>query len=312
VSETIPALHFDAPADAPFPWLREMAATVRDQLLVGGAVLLHDLPLDGPDSLAEARAALGIAVHTPAEAFNNRSDFGNGILSPISWPDDRILCPFQESSFSQTFPSVVLTACISPPDGDGRAHLSDARRIADHLPAALAERVRRDGWTLTRAFHQGFGISWQEAFSVADRAELDELLTTAGIESEWLPSGSLLTVRRLPGVRTHPVTGEECWFNQLAFLNVGSLDPTERRIMIRSFGEHLPMNTFFGDGSPLSDEELAAVQQAYDAVRIEVPWQRGDLLITDNLMTAQGRSPYDGPAEFLITLGTHGEKEYRS
>ncbi|MFE7275920.1 TauD/TfdA family dioxygenase [Streptomyces sp. NPDC057623] len=309
MSETVPMRQeavvssFDAPGDAPFSWLHDMAATLRDHMLVRGAVLVHGLPLDGPDSLAKAREALGIAGHTPTEAFNNRSDFGNGILSPINWPNDRVICPFQESSFSRTFPSVVLTACITPPDGAGQSYLSDTRRIADHLPAHLADRVRAGGWTMARSFHEGFGITWQEAFSVADRAALDELFEATGIEPEWLPDGTLYTVRHRPGFIDHPATGEECWFNQISFLNAGNLDPVERDIMTDAFGEYLPMNTFFGDGSPLSEEDLTAIQHAYDSVRTGVPWDRGDLLITDNIIMAQGRSKFEGSPEFLIALG---------
>jgi hypothetical protein len=198
---------------------------------------------------------------------------------------------------------VVLTACITPPDGDGYAHLSDARRIAEHLPAQLADRIRTGGWILTRAFHDGFGISWRDAFAVADRAALERVFEAAGIESEWLPNGTLCTVRHQRGVIDHPTTGEECWFNQISFLNAGSLDPTEREVLTRAFGKHLPMNTYFGDGSPLSDEDLTAIYRAYASVKIGVLWRRGDLLITDNIIMAQGRSAYEGPFEFLIAFG---------
>ncbi|KOG30990.1 MULTISPECIES: TauD/TfdA family dioxygenase [Streptomyces] len=309
MSETVPTLReellpsFDAPGDSPYTWLRDMAGTLRDHLLVHGAVLVHGLPMDGPDGVATAREALGIARHTPTEAFNDRGDFGDGVLSPITWPGERMLCPFQEGSFSRTFPSVVLTACLTPPDGDGRTHLSDTRRLLDHLPAPLAERVRTTGWTLARTFHEGFGITWRKAFSVPDRAALEELFEAAGISAEWLPGGTLYTVRRRPGVVDHPVTGEECWFNQISFLNAGNLDPAERTIMVKAFGEYLPMNTYFGDGSPFSDDDLAAILHAYDSVRIDVAWRRGDLLITDNIIMAQGRSAFEGTPEFLVALG---------
>ncbi|WP_053691657.1 TauD/TfdA family dioxygenase [Streptomyces sp. WM6372] len=298
-----PLPSFCAPTGSPFSWLHDTAETIRDRMLVNGAVLVRGLPLDGPNSLVEARTALGITIHTPVEAFNQRNDFGNGIVSPIGWPDERNICPFQEGSFSRAFPSVVLTACITAPDGDGQAHLSDTRRIAAHLPATLADRIRTDGWTMTRVFHDGFGISWREAFGVADRAELDRLLATAGIESHWLPNGTLRTVRHRPGVIEHPATGDECWFNQISFLNAGSLEPAERAIMTKAFGQDIPMDTFFGDGSPLSEEDLAAIQHAYDSVKIGVPWRSGDLLITDNILTAQGRSSFAGSPEFLLALG---------
>jgi hypothetical protein len=299
----IPVPSFEVPAGSPFSWLRDMTATIRELLLIHGAVLLHGLPMEGPDNLAEARGCLGLGRFTPTEAFNRRTDFGNGVISPISWPQDRHICPLQESSFSNTFPPVVLTACITPPDGDGRAHLSDARRVAEHLPADLADRVRAGGWIMTRTFHSGFGFSWREAFSVTDRAALEDLFDAEEIDFEWLPSGMLNTTRKRPGFIKHPATGEECWFNQLAFLNAGSLDPAERRFLIKAFGKYLPMDTFFGDGSSLSEEDVAAIDSAYDATKISVPWRRGDLLITDNISMALGRSAIAGSPEFFIAMG---------
>ena len=295
---------FDAPAESPHSWLRATAATFRDHILASGAVLIRGLPMQGPTDLIAARDALGVGVHHPVEDFTLRDGFGDDVVSPIRWPDDRILCPFQENSFNLTFPSVVLTACVTPPDSGGQHSLSDARQLADHLPAPLAHRIRSGGWTLTRVFYEGFGISWRDAYSVADRDELEQVFEAEGIEARWLPHGTLHTSRHRPGVIEHAATGEECWFNQIAFLNAGSLDPNERAIMAKAFGADLPMNTYFGDGSPLSEEDLTAVQDAYVAVSCDVPWQRGDLLIVDNVKIAQGRAPLEGSPEFLVTFGS--------
>ncbi|UOX90009.1 TauD/TfdA family dioxygenase [Amycolatopsis sp. FBCC-B4732] len=295
---------FGAPAEDPFSWLRETAEAVGEHLLRYGAVLVQGLPLDGPDALADAREALGLTVQRPVEAFTRRGEFSRGVVSPIDWPQDRAVCPFQESAFSMTFPSVVLTACLTPPAGTGRARLADARRIAGHLPTRLASRVRADGWIMTRVFHDGFGLSPEEAFSVPDRAALEEVFEAGGIGHQQLSEGVLRTIRHRPGVIAHPATGQECWFNQISFLNAHSLDPAERTVMTKAFGRDMPMDTSFGDGSPLSVEDVAAVQRAWDAVTSEVPWHRGDLLLVDNIATAQGRSAYEGSPEFLVTFAT--------
>ncbi|WP_394617104.1 TauD/TfdA family dioxygenase [Lentzea sp. JNUCC 0626] len=308
MSETARFPVLDAPADSPWEWLSEVAADIAGHLPVHGAVLVHDLPIALPDDLARAREALGVAVHRPTEAFNHRTDFGNGVQAPISWPAERSICCFQECSYSTTFPSVVLTACITPPES-GQAHLSDTRRIPDHLPARLVDHVRAKGWAMSRVFHDGFGLSAQDAFFAADRAGLEKSLGALDIDYDWLPGGSLRTTRRRPGVVRHPVTGEECWFNQLVFLNSKSLDPGERLVMANAFGEDLPMDTFFGDGSTLPEEDWTAIYRAYESTTTEVTWRRGDLLITDNVITAQGRSSFEGSHEFLVSLG--GEIEGR-
>lgn len=294
---------FDAPVEAPFSWLAEMAGAIRGHMLVRGAVFIRGLPMHASADLAKAREALGITIHVPTEAFTYRRDFGNGIYSPIRWPDERLLCPFQECAFSSEYPSVVLTACVMPPGNGGQAHLSDTRRVMAHLPVHLTDRIRAGGWSMTRVFHDGFGISWREAYSVTDRAELDEIFASEGIEYRWLPSGALHTLRHRPGMINHPVTGEECWFNQIAFLNAGSMEPRERALLIKAFGADLPVDSAFGDGAPVSQEDLTAMQGAIDRVKCAVEWRPGDLLIADNIIMAQGRAPFEGAAEFLVALG---------
>ena len=294
---------FDAPPDAPFSWLEDMAVAIRERMLAHGVVLLRGLPLHGPADLVLARRALGISSFTLPETFAERSDLGHGVVSPIRWPDDRLLCPFQEGSFSTVFPSVVLTACVKPPESGGQAHVCDTRLLVAHLPAYLYDRVRVGGWSMTRVFHDGFGISWTTAFSAADQAELAEVLAAQGIKYRFLSDGVLYTIRRRPGVISHPVTGEECWFNQMDFLNVASMEPRDRAILTKAFGRDLPVNSAFGDGTPLPESDVQAIHQAYDAVTRSISWQQGDLLLTDNILTAQGRAPFTGAPEFLVALG---------
>jgi Taurine catabolism dioxygenase TauD, TfdA family len=299
----MPLPWFDAPSDQPFAWLAGLAAAIRDRMLAHGVVLLRGLPLRGPTDLARARRALGISPFTPPEVFAERRDLGEGVVSPIRWPDDRLLCPLQEGAFSTVFPAVVLTACVTPPERGGQARVCDTRLMASHLPADLCDRVRAGGWTMTRIFHDGFGTSWTTAFSVADHAELAEVLAAESIQYRCLPDGVLHTVRRRPGVINHPVTGEECWFNQMAFLNAASMEPHERTVLTKAFGKDLPVNSAFGDGTPLSESDVAVIQNAYDAVTRSITWESGDLLVADNIISAQGRAPFAGDPEFLVALG---------
>ncbi|MEY9860745.1 alpha-ketoglutarate-dependent taurine dioxygenase [Catenulispora sp. GAS73] len=299
----MPIPSVDAPAGSPASWLHDMAATIHDNILLHGAVLIHGICMHTPADVAEARQALAIEAFTPTEAFVRRNDFGDGVVSPIQWPDERLLCHFQEGSFSMDSPSFVLAACVKPPSSGGEAHLADTRLIPEHLPVELVDKARKHGWTMTRVFHMGFGITWQEAFSVTSRAELEDLLAREGIDHQWR-SDSLHTVRSLPALVDHPVTGKECWFNDLAFLNAASMTPHERTVLTAAFGDDLPMDTAFGDGTPLSAEDVSTIQRAYEQVTSSISWQPGDVLVVDNIMTSLGRAPFDGTPEFLIALGS--------
>ncbi len=293
---------FGAPPQTWTDWLANSATSIRQCVLSDGAVLIRGLPLTGPSEVTLARASLGIRPFRSKERFAHRKE-ENGAVSPICWPEERELCPYQEEAFSVVIPGVVLTGCIRPPDRGGEARLSDARRLSRHLPPALCERIRTHGWGMTRVFYPHFGLSWQDAFDCRDQEALSSIFARAEIACEWLDDGTLRTSRWRPAFHMHPVTGEECWFNQLAFLNQGSLEPRDRELLSLAFGDDLPVDTLLGDGQPLSAPDLLAIHHAYDATTTRLTWQTGDLLIVDNILTAQGRGPFTGCAEHWIAFG---------
>ncbi len=294
---------FDAPTQNWPAWLKASAAAIRLSVLTHGAAAIRGLPLKDPVNMVQARDALNVRPFHSAERFAHRQEEENDIVSPIRWPAERELCPYQEEAFSMVVPGIVLTGCIRPPDNCGEALLSDARQISSYLPRDLDERVRTHGWVMTRVFHPRFGISWQNAFGCLNREDLASLLACERIAHEWLDDGTLRTSRQRPAFRIHPITGEECWFNQMAFLNQGSMEPRERELLSLAFGDDLPVDTALGDGRPLSALDLLAIQDAYDATTTRLRWRAGDLLIADNLLTAQGRCSFTGSAEYWVAFG---------
>ncbi|WP_278256801.1 hypothetical protein [Nocardioides convexus] len=247
---------YDVPVEEPMDWLRAHATAVRAEVRTGGAVLLRGLPLRDATDLAAVRDALEIGAHVPREAFALREDHGDGIVSPIPWPEDLALCARQESVFSHHPPALVLTACVAASRAQqpsaGCRHAAGAR--ADSLrpwPSGCGPTAGPCGAPSTRAS----GSPGARPSRSPTGTSLEALLEGEDIDHVWLPGGMLRTSRRLPAVIAHPATDEQCWFNDLVFLNAGSLDPRERDVLVRAFGADLPVDTSFGDGSPVTPDE---------------------------------------------------------
>jgi len=101
----------------------------------------------------------------------------------------------------------------------------------------------------------------------------------------------------------HPVTGQRCWFNQIAFLNERTIDPEVREYMVDLYGEDgLPFTTRFGNGDPVGEDIVELLNETYEAHTKREPWQSGDLLLVDNVRTAHSREPYEGSREVLAGL----------
>jgi alpha-ketoglutarate-dependent taurine dioxygenase len=94
------------------------------------------------------------------------------------------------------------------------------------------------------------------------------------------------------------------WFNHVAFWHVSSLEPQVREATLETFPvEDLPYNTYYGDGEPIEDEVVRQLREAYRAETVAFPWQRGDLLMIDNILVAHGRSPFTGARKVLAAMG---------
>lgn len=281
------------------------AAELAGRLAERGAVLLRGTHVRTPAELGAVRDALFGVPYQPGESFGARESLAPGVYSTTRWPAERTMCPQHEESYSLTVPRVVLLGCLRPAETGGETLLSDSRRLLDVLPAPLVARLRAHGWLMTRTFRDRMGVSWREAFGVADEEALEERCARDGIEVAWRAGGVLRTTRRRAAVVRHPVTGQECWFNHAGFFNEWALVPEDREVLLAAFGqEGLPLNTFAGDGSPLAREEVLAVEEAYETVSRPVRWQAGDVLVFDNILLAHGRRPYTGDRRMAKTMAT--------
>jgi hypothetical protein len=209
-----------------------------------------------------------------------------------------------EISYGLEFPGLLLFACLEAPGSGGATALADASAVLRALPRELVSRFEREGWLLTRSYHEDIGASVEEAFGTDDRAAVERYCRRHAIECAWQSDGSLHTRQRRGAVLRHPAAGLPCWFNQIAFLNEWTMEPEVHEYLVDVYGaDGLPFNTRFGDGDPIDADVVRAINEVYDAHTVREPWQDGDLLLVDNIRTAHSREPFEGPREVLAALG---------
>ena len=66
--------------------------------------------------------------------------------------------------------------------------------------------------------------------------------------------------------------------------------------------ENLPNNTYYGDGTAIEPHVLDELRAAYEAETVEFAWQRGDVLLLDNMLTAHGRAPFSPPRQIVVSM----------
>ena len=298
----LPVLRADAAGDAP-GWAAEHAGGLRAVVTEHGSVLVRGLGLHDAAGTGAVFRRLGPGLMTEREAFAARQTYSDGVYSSSKWPPNQPMCMHHELSYALEFPGLMLFACLTAPETGGATAVADAADVLAALPADLAGRFEREGWLLTRNYNDDIGASVEDAFGTDDRGAVESYCRANMIEFEWQPDGGLRTWQHRSAVVRHPVTGQRCWFNQIAFLNERTIDPEVREYLVDIYGEDgLPFNTRFGHGDPVGEDVVQLLNEVYEAHTVREPWQAGDLMLVDNVGTAHSREPYQGPREVLVAM----------
>ncbi|HEV8627918.1 MAG TPA: TauD/TfdA family dioxygenase [Acidimicrobiia bacterium] len=297
-----PILRAEAVGDAP-SWAARHRDALRAVVAEHGSVLVRGLGLRDTAEIGAVCAQLASRLMTERETFAPRRLYDDGVYSSSKWPPNQPMCMHHELSYTLEFPGLMLFACVSAPTAGGATGVADSPTMLDALPVDLVRRFERDGWLLVRNYNDEIGASIAEAFGTDDRGAIERYCRANAIELEWQPNGGLRTRQRRSAVVRHPVTGQRCWFNQIAFLNEWTVDPEVREFLVDVYGpDGLPFNTRFGNGDPVSEDVVQLLNHLYETHTARESWQAGDLMLVDNIRTAHSREPFEGQRELLVAL----------
>ena len=297
-----PMLRVDAGGDAP-NWAAEHRDTLRGVVAEHGSVLVRGLGLAQQAEVTEVFRNLGGELMVEREAFDPRREYTKGVYAASRWAPNQPMCSHHELSYRGEVPGLMLFACLVAPTVGGATGVADAAAVLEALPAELTTRFEQEGWTLVRSFNDEIGASVGEAFGTDDRDTVEAYCRANAIEFEWQGDGALRTRQRRSAIIRHPVTGQRCWFNQIAFLNEWTLDPEVREYLVDEYGvDGLPFNTQFGNGDPIGADIVETINNTYEAHIAREPLQAGDLMLIDNIRMAHSREPYEGEREVIAAM----------
>ena len=296
-----PVLRVDATGDAA-GWAAEHRDALRAAVVEHGSLLVRGLGLRDASETEAVFRQLG-SLMTEREAFAPRHRYSEGVYSASKWPPNQHLCMHHELSYALEPPGLMLFACLVAPTGGGETPVADSVKVLSAVPAELVERFEREGWLLIRNYNNDIGASVAEAFGTDDRRAVESYCRANAIQFEWRPNGGLRTWQRRSAVVRHPRTGQQCWFNQIAFLNEWTMDAEVREYLVDTCGEDgLPFNTRFGNADPIGPDFVQLMDEVYEKNTARERWQSGDLMLVDNVRTAHGREPFEGPREVVVAM----------
>lgn len=284
-------------------WVRQNREGIERSLRRHGAILFRNFGVLTAERFARFVAAVTDDMIEYRERSSPRSQVGDKVYTSTDYPPDQHIFLHNEHSYSKTFPLKLFFGCVRAAQEGGETPLADTRRVMRHISQKVMERFAEKKWMYVRNFGDGFGLPWQTVFQTTDRAAVEKYCRRAGVEYEWKEGNRLKTRQVRPATATHPRTGETLWFNHITFFHISTLEAGTREALQAEFrDEDLPNNTYYGDGSAIEASVMEELREAYRKEMVVFPWQEGDVIVLDNMMTAHGRKPYAGPREVIFSM----------
>jgi alpha-ketoglutarate-dependent taurine dioxygenase/acyl carrier protein len=284
-------------------WASSHQKFIETHLLKHGAILFRGFNLTSAADFENVANAIhpnlfGEYGDLPREGVSGK------VYGSTPYPPDKTILFHNESSHLHCWPLKIWFFCVQPAQQGGETPILDCRKIYQLLNPRLREKFEEKQLMYVRNYIDGLDVSWQDFFHTTDKAEVENYCRQAGMEFEWLENNGLKTRKIRPAVAKHSKTGELVFFNQLQLHHVSCLDSDVRQSLLSVFGEDkLPRNVYYGDGTPIEDSVMEEIGAIYQENQISFLWQKGDILMLDNMLTSHSRNPYVGSRKIVVAMG---------
>ncbi len=293
-------------AVAPGGWLTAHRSTVEGLFDGHGAVLLRGFDV-GEQSLQSTVEQFSGELFEYSYRSTPRSTVAGRVYTSTEYPADQTIPLHNEMAYAARWPERLWLLCVRPAATGGATPVADSRTVYERIPVPLRDRFERLGVEYRRRFGPHLDLPWQEAFQTTDRATVDAECRRQGLTRTWLDADRLVTSAVRPASLAHPRSGARVWFNQAHLFHVSALAAPVREALLSTVGEDgLPRASYYGDGSPIADADIAEINAVYAQAAVDVEWRERDLLLVDNHALAHGRRPFTGSRRVVVAMSGSG------
>jgi amino acid adenylation domain-containing protein len=287
-------------------WISANRQSLTEQLHKHGAILLRGFDVNSAKLFQEVAASISEEQMEYKDQSSPRSLVAEKLYTSTDHPADQVINMHNELSYSHNWPMRIMFYCQQPAEVRGETPIADSRQVLAHLSESTCEKFSKHGLLYVRNLVKGLGLSWQDVYQTSDKEEVEAHCRSNNIEFEWKGDNHLRIQWKRPAIRVHPLTKEKVWFNHGFFFNAVNLDQDVHFLV--GDKSMLPFNTYYGNGQEIEPEVLQEIAAAYEKAKISFPWQKGDVLLLDNMLMSHGRNSFTGSRKILVAMNTPHHK----
>ncbi|ERN15161.1 clavaminate synthase-like protein At3g21360 [Amborella trichopoda] len=276
------------------PWLESL-------LLSSGSILFRGFPVKTSSDFNAVVEAFGFEELPYVGGAAPRTNvFGRVFTANESPPDSPI--PFHhEMAQVPEYPTKLFFFCEEEPRKGGEtpivlSHLI-YEKMKDRFPE-FVERLEEHGLIYTRVLGKGddpsspIGRGWQSTFLTQDKIEAEKRASRLGMTLEWTEDGVKTIIGPIPAIKYDATRGRKIWFNSMAAAYTGWKDSRNDPVKAVTFG----------DGAPLPADIILECLKILEEESVVIPWQKGDVILVDNLAVLHSRRPFEPPRRILVSI----------
>ncbi len=268
-----------------------------------GAIVFRGFDVVTPQDFDDAVVSYGEEGFTYSESLSNavRVNVTPRVFTANEAPPETSIFLHHEMAQTPIYPSKLFFFCEIAPTKGGATPICRSDILLEELKKVDADLVKRFtekgvSYTNIMPAHDdsgsGQGRSWRSTLGADTKEQAEGRLAELGYTWEWMEDESLRAkTPTLPAVRKIS-DGRPVFFNQLIAAFRGWKD--SRNDPSKSIA--------FGDGTPITDEDMAQAIAISDKITYDLAWQTGDVALIDNFLAMHGRRPYSGKRRVLASL----------
>lgn len=323
-------------------WLSDNRSWVDGQILQYGAVLIRGFQVANARDFEQATLSVQPRLSDQYRGTSPRSLFEGTKYSfsaadcPVNYP----IAQHLEMSFLNAPPRNLYFGCLKESKiAGGETSLCDFRKVYKDLPPLLREKLATKKITYSRkhskiadkyTYDVGSMLSWVQLFGTSDKRKVKAICQEEDApEIKWVGANQDTFLQEWTDepFQVHPDTGEPVWFNHSQVFHWSTF-PAElwfafsrfkdirlffhfllvsifNVIMYGLLGYKMALNTTFGDGTPITFQEMNEIRAAIHKNMVFSRWQKGDILCIDNFSTSHGRQPTYDKGRKVVVAWSH-------
>ncbi|MBY0529586.1 MAG: TauD/TfdA family dioxygenase [Rhabdochlamydiaceae bacterium] len=297
-------------------FLQQKRDFFKESLLKYGGILLRNFPIGNENDFSSAIQALGLGEFVQYIGGDSpRKKITAGVYTSTEAPPSFKIALHNELSYVKNYPRHIYFYCDVAPKQGGETMIADARKIYQAIDPEVKKRFNEKEllyiscypyksklMSLVNKSHK----SWVNVFETEDKAEVEKKCIENEILYRWNKNDWIQISQVRPAVIAHPQTREPVWFNQAHHFDFNPKFLGWKNYMgtkILYCRKHMLLHSIrFADDSKIARRDLYHILDVLEDHSIYFPWQKGDMLILDNVLAMHGRAAFSGKRRVLTAM----------